>query len=155
MQSYCQYVPEILCWVVWPLDCHRSERRFVNVSERKLPVSKGNHLPTKPQFAYLIHVFFRVFAGFSRFNVDVFLYKPLKNYFMMLHHFGSWDTSMNSWSILVKGSLDSSPQRDFCNFNLPVILRFAIQNHQKNQNPEWCCDFTKNSMDGFLSTTLA
>lgn len=99
--------------------------------------------------------FFRVFAGFSRFNVDVFLYKPLKNYFMMLHHFGSWDTSMNSWSILVKGSLDSSPQRDFCNFNLPVILRFAIQNHQKNQNPEWCCDFTKNSMDGFLSTTLA
>lgn len=42
----------------------------------------------------------------------------------------------------------AASQRDFSNFNLPTILGFAIQNHQKNQNPEWGCDLTKKSMEG-------
>lgn len=134
----------------------------------QLHVSKGNHLPTKPQFAYCtwFTLCFRFLPGFRDWML-MFFVQTIKEPPTMLHHFEGWNVSMMIMSSagtaevpLLKVAWIPDPkiaasQRDFCNFNLPTILRFAIQNHQKKQNPEWCCDFTKNSMEGFLSTTLA
>lgn len=165
MQSYCQYVPDIIlgCMASWFLclahkqnpripesqvaGSHHSERRFVDVSERNFTFLRGT---TFQQSLNLLPVLDSHYvSGFRpvwKFNVDVFLYTPLKNC-IMLHHFEGWNVSMIIMSSagtaevsLLKVAWIPHPkitasQRDFCNFNLPMILGFAIQNHQKKTKP--------------------